>query len=216
MAKRCKGLNSKCFLFTYLIIVGFLLVLWMNRLPLMHEDLREIPVDMQSYLESPPRSIPLFSLPTTNKLALTNGWFDSKWSLVYFAHGNCLPECQDSLEIMNDLQAAFANNDFQFLVVGLDYEHESADDLAGFLHAQQFELSAATAPEAEIEQLARTFVALFLKTDFSDGSYQIEQEHHLFVVDPKGRVYATFRPPYTTASLKAQFLKLRYFYAQSE
>jgi len=70
--------------------------------------------------------------------------------------------------------------------------------------------------KTEIEQLARDFVALFLKTDFSDGSYQIEQEHHLFVVDPKGRVYATFRPPYTSRSIQSQFLKLRYFYAQSE
>ena len=216
MAKQCKGLNSKCFLFTYLIIVGFLLVLWMNRLPLMHEDSREIPLDMQAYLESPPRSISSFSLLTNNKLTLTNDWFDGKWSWVYFGHGNCLPECQTSLERMNDLHAAFANNDFQFLVVGLDYEHESADDLADFLHSRQFDLTAATGSEVEIEQLARVFVALFLKTDFYDGSYQIEQEHHLFVVDPKGRVYATFRPPYTTASLTAQFLKLRYFYAQSE
>ncbi len=216
MAKRCKGLNSKCFLFTYLIIVGFLLVLWMNRLPLMHEDLREIPLDMQVYLESPPRSISTFSLTTNTKLMLTNDWFDNKWSFVYFSHGKCLPECQSALGKMNDLHAAFANNDFQFLVIGLDYQHESAYDLTEFLRSQQFELTAATGPKAEIEQLARDFVALFLITDFSDGSYQIEQEHHIFVVDPKGRVYATFRPPYTTRSIQSQFLKLRYFYARSE
>ena len=216
MAKRCKGLNSKCFLFTYLIIVGFLLVLWMNRLPLMHEDLREIPLDMQVYLESPPRPISLFSLTTSNKLVLTNDWLTGKWTFVYFSHGKCLPECQSAFEKMNDLHAAFANNDFQFLVIGLDPEHESADDLADFLRIQQFELTAATAPEVEIEQLARDFVALFLKTDFSDGSYQIEQEHHLFVVDPKGRIYATFRPPYSSRSIQSQFLKLRHFYAQSE
>jgi protein SCO1 len=216
MAKRCKGLNSKCFLFTYLIIVGFLLVLWMNRLPLMHEDLREIPPDMQVYLESPPRTISSFSLTTNHQLMLTNDWFEGKWSFVYFSHGKCLPACQPALDKMNDLHAAFANNDFQFLVIGLDHQHESADDLANFLRSQQYELIAATASETEIEQLARDFVALFLITDFSDGSYQIEQEHHLFVVDPKGRVYATFRPPYTTVSIQSQFLKLRYFYAQSE
>ena len=63
MAKRCKGLNSKCFLFSYLMIVGFLLVLWLNRLPLIHDDQREIPVDMQDYLESPPRSLSVFQMP---------------------------------------------------------------------------------------------------------------------------------------------------------
>ena len=62
MVDLAKDLNSKRFLFTYLIIVGFLLVLWVNRLPLMHEDKREIPVGMLTYLESPPRPLPQISL----------------------------------------------------------------------------------------------------------------------------------------------------------
>ena len=66
-----KDLNSKRFLFTYLVIIGFLLVLLMNRLPLMHEDLREIPSDMLSYLESPPRPLPSFSLLNNEQQELT-------------------------------------------------------------------------------------------------------------------------------------------------
>ena len=216
MAKRCKGLNSKCFLISYLMIVGFLLVLWMNRLPLMNEEQREIPVAMQNYIASPARPLPEFSLNTDNKLALTNNWFDGKWSLVYFSHSHCLPACQPALQAMNDLKDAFANVDFQFLVIGIDTEHETADDLNDFLHQQKLDFKVATASSKIIDELARSFIALFLQTDYADGSYQIEQEHHLFVVDPKGRVYATFKPPFNKDLIQSEFLKLRYFYARTE
>jgi len=216
MAKRCKGLNSKCFLITYLMIVGFLLVLWMNNLPLMNKEQREIPVAMQDYIVSPVRPLPAFSLNTDNKLALTNDWFDGKWSLVYFSHSHCLPACQPTLQAMQQLQSSFANVDFQFLVIGIDTEHETADELGDFLLEQKLDFKVATASAAVIDELASTFIALFLKTDYADGSYQIEQKHHLFVVDPKGRLYATFKPPFNEELVQAKFLELRYFYARSE
>jgi len=180
MAKRCKGLNSKCFLFTYLIIVSFLLVLWLNRLPLMHEDSRDIPRDLQGHISSPATHLPYFSLRTEGKLALTNSWFEDKWSFVYFTHGHCLPRCQPSLQNMSELQASYANSDFQFLTIGLDSQHETADELAQFLLSQGFEFTSATADTEEIDKLSKAFIALYLQTDFSDGSYQIEQEHHIF------------------------------------
>jgi len=216
MAKRCKGLNSKCFLFTYLIIVSFLLVLWLNRLPLMHEDSRDIPVDMQSYISSPTSPLSSFLLRANGKLALTNDWLLDKWSFVYFTHGQCLPACQPSLKNMGELQASFANSDFQFLAIGLDSQHETVDMLTEFLTSQNVELTAATSTTDEIDKLSKDFIALYLQTDFRDGGYQIEQEHHIFLVDPKGRVYARFKPPYSSASIKEKFLKLRHFYAKTE
>jgi len=216
MAKRCKGLNSKCFLFTYLIIVTFLLVLWLNRLPLMHEDSRQIPVDMQDYISSPAIHLPSFVLSAKGKLALTNSWFENKWSFVYFTHGQCFPLCQPSLKTMSELEASFANSDFQFLTIGLDSQSETVDQLDSFLQSHALEFTAATANSVELDKLSKAFIALYLQTDFSDGSYQIEQEHHIFLVDPKGRVYARFKPPYSNATISEQFLKLRHFYANTE
>jgi len=216
MAKRCKGFNSKCFLITYLMIVGFLLVLWMNRLPLMNKEQRQIPIDMQSYTASPARQLPKFSLNTPNKLVLTNNWFNGKWSFVYFSHSQCLPTCQPALKEMNRLKSSFANADFQFLIIGIDTEQETADKLGDFLHEQKLDFNVATSSVKVIDALASKFIALFLQTDYADGSYQIEQKHNLFVVDPKGRVYATFKPPFNHAFIQAEFLKLRYFYAKSE
>lgn len=216
MAKRCKGLNSKCFLITYLMLVGFLLVLFMNRLPLMNKEQRDIPSSMQTYITSSARPLPEFSLNTNTKLMLSNSWLANKWSVVYFSHSNCLPACQPALQEMKNLQSNFANTDFQFLVIGIDAEHDTANTLVDFLHKHDFDFNVGTASTNIIDTLARNFIALFLKTDYADGSYQIEQEHHLFVVDPKGRVYATFKPPFNDAIIRSNFLELRSFYAKSE
>jgi cytochrome oxidase Cu insertion factor (SCO1/SenC/PrrC family) len=186
----------------------------MNRLPLTHKDTRVIPETLQDYLESPPRQLDAFILNTKEKLALTNEWFKQKWSFVYFTQGNCLPDCRPSLNSMKALQTAFANSDFQFLTIGVDSQHETADNLSEFLISQGYDFTAATGSEKEIEKLATTFIALYLQTDFTDGSYQFEQEHHLFVVDPKGRIYATFRPPFSDVT--SRFRMLRRFYAKTE
>ena len=216
MVDLAKDLNSKRFLFTYLIIVGFLLVLGVNWLPLMHEDKREIPVEMLAYLESPPRYLPSVSLVSSEEQVLTNEWFLGKWSFVYFSHGNCLPACRPSLDTMRIIQSSFANKDFQFLVIGLDSENETAGNHAAFLTSQQFDFNVATTTSTKVEELARAFIALFLTTTLADGRYIIEQEHHVFVVDPKGRVDATFRPPFDASMIQAEFLKLRYFFARTE
>lgn len=215
MAKRCKGLNSKCFLITYLIIVGFLLVLWMNRLPLMQEDMREIPADLAPYLASPPRPLNV-SMITDSKLALTQDWFKDKWTFVYFSHVNCLPGCQPTLQTFSKLSKAFASNSVGFLVVGLDGQDQPLSALSDMLTKHDIVVPVATANADVLESIARQFIALFLRTDYSDGSYLIEQEHHVFLVDPKGRVYATFQPPYQASSITALFSKIRLFYAKTE
>ena len=127
-----------------------------------------------------------------------------------------MPNCQPLLATMKGVKSSLASNSVQFLVVGIDSEHESTEELNDFLLAQKLDVTAATAESSVIEMIAHTFLALFLQTDYSDGSYMIEQEHHLFLVDPKGRLYATFEPPYNSQSIKQLFFKSRQFYAKSE
>jgi cytochrome oxidase Cu insertion factor (SCO1/SenC/PrrC family) len=198
------------------MIVGFLLVLWMNRLPLINEDTRIIPLEIKDYIVTPARSLPDVLLNTDNNLVLNNKWFDDKWTFVYFSNSHCLPACEPALQAMKNIQLTFANVDFQFLVIGIDTEHESASDLRVFLNQQKLDFKVASASTKIIDDLASTFIALFLQTDYSDGSYQIEQEHHLFVVDPKSRVYARFKPPFNNRFIQSTIVKLRYFYARSE
>jgi hypothetical protein len=66
-----------------------------------------------------------------------------------------------------------------------------------------------------IEKLAHAFEFLFLRTDLAHG-YLLEQQHHIYLLDPKGRVYAVFKPPFDSVMIQQIFLAIRTFYARNE
>tara|TARA_R110002111_G_scaffold151506_3_gene218166 strand:- start:222 stop:872 length:651 start_codon:yes stop_codon:yes gene_type:complete len=216
MAKSCQGLNSKCFLIAYLVIVSFLLILWLTRQPLIYEDTRDIPVELQTYLRSPPQLIVPVNVKHNNEWALTSRWLDDKWTLVYFTHGHCFPRCNNTLNKMLAFQAAYASQDVQLLLIDIDSTDTAQGQLRQALQQSGINISVAEGDEKVITSLAQAFIALYLKTDYSDGSYEIEQEHNLFIVDPKSRVYATFKESVSSLTINQAFLQLRSFYAQTE
>ncbi len=177
---------------------------------------REIPEDMKSYLVSPIRLIPEFSLETTDKMTLTKDYFLGKWSFVYFSHSQCLPQCSAVLNTMQDLKQAFGDRLFNYLLIDID-EQEHSNDFDEMLQFQGYDhFTVASSDPDTIEILARAFIALFLKTPLADNDYMIEQEHMLFAVDPQGRVYAQFKPSYESNDIQALFLKMRFFYNKTE
>jgi N-acetyl-anhydromuramyl-L-alanine amidase AmpD len=115
-----------------------------------------------------------------------------------------------------DFAAAYATHDVQIMVIDLDSEANAKGKLAQQLKQNGYKIPVAEATEETITALTKAFIALFLRTDFSDGSYQIEQEHSLFIVDPKARVYASFSEQTSAVTIKQVFAQLRTFYAQTE
>jgi cytochrome oxidase Cu insertion factor (SCO1/SenC/PrrC family) len=215
--KRCQGLNSKCFLVTYLVIVSFLLILWFTRSGLLQEDLRVIPAELSAYITSPSRPIDKVDIILNGKQVLTNNVFGEKWTMVYFSHLNCLPACLQVFNKLAAFQSAYASQDVSVLLISLDTESSALGKLAQGLDEKGFNFQVLEAEdEAVIERLAKTFIALYLKTHLSDGSYQIEQEHHLFLVDPKSRVYAVFDEKTPASIIESSFSAMRGFYAKSE
>jgi cytochrome oxidase Cu insertion factor (SCO1/SenC/PrrC family) len=214
--KPCQGLNSKCFLVTYLVIVVFLLILWFNRTDLLQEDLRVIPAELQAYIISPPRPISEEEAILNNKQVLTINLFKDNWTLVYFSHANCLPSCLTGLNKLATFQSAYASKDVGTLLIDLDSDVHARGKLDQLLQYQNFNFPVLEAEEAVIEGLAKTFIALYLKSDLGGGYYQIEQEHKLFLVDPKSRVYAVFDEQTPALTIDNSFAELRSFYAKSE
>jgi len=217
MFKSCQGLNSKCFLVTYLVIVGLLLTFWFNKTGLDYEELRSIPLDLKPAITSPPRSLEPLDGDYKQERALTSIRGGSHWKLVYFSHANCFPGCEKALKKVNQFQVAFGSKEVSTAIIGLDSEPKAQGKLASELVRRGYDFTVYESEnEAFINELTRTFIALFLRTDFSDGQYQIEQKHDLFLLDPKGRVYAEFNEEVPFSQIQLQFVKIRQFYARTE
>lgn len=211
MFKPFKGFNSKGFLVLYLVVIVIMLMLWLSRLELSQPDTRKIPASLAPFLVSPARSLPQFLLLSKEKQVLTNQSFNQHWSFVYFSHPHCQPECAPVLAVMKNLKQYFAAQDIQFLLINFD----SLQKQNAFLPAEDWALPIYGGGETVIDNLTHAFDFLYLRNQFEQG-YSIEQQHDIYLIDPKGRVYARFEPPFTSQLLQQRFFAIRDFYARTE
>lgn len=204
-----KRVNSKGFLLLYLLVFACLLGLFVFQQRQVENDERDIPAELAPYLVSPPARLPQFLLYSNEQNVLTDQSLLGKWSFIYFSEPHCLPECEAVFSVLENLQKLSASNRRQFFVINFDHEQaRTAFPSAG-------QLPVYSADKAMLDSLAEAFAFLSLRTD-SANSYQLEQQHSIFLADPKGRVYARFEPPFTSLQIQGAFFQLREFYARTE
>ncbi len=213
MAALFKRFNSKGFLLLYLVVFASLLTLWFFRMEQARYDHREIPESLRPVLVSPVKELPQFVLYDSNKRVLTEQSLPGKWSFIYFTHPRCLPQCEPVLSVMHNLKQLFASQDMQFLLINFDNRQPSADMQKNFADREMFPLFGGE--KQMLTKVTEAFDFLYLRTHLEQG-YSLEQQHSLFLTDPKGRLYARFEPPFTSLVIQQTFFQLRDFYARSE
>jgi protein SCO1/2 len=155
-------------------------------------------------------TLPQFLLYSAQQKVLTEQSLLGKWSFVYFSEPNCLPECDVVFAVLDNLQKLSATQQRQVLVMNFDAEQAASH------FAELTNLSVYSGKETMLETLTQAFAFLSLRTDELIEGYQLEQQHSIFLTDPKGRVYARFEPPYTSLQIQNDFIRLRDFYARTE
>lgn len=213
MFKPFKGFNSKGFLLLYLVVIVIMLMTWLSRLEFSQPDTRNIPAELKPFLLSPARELPQFLLYDEKKQVLTNQSFKEHWSFVYFSHPQCLPQCDAILEVLENLQRYFAAADMQFLLINYDASQQT--DLALASGQELSNLPMYHGEQAVIDELSQSIGFLYLREEFKTG-YQFEQQHDIYLIDPKGRLYAKFQPPFNSLQLQQLFFAIRAYYARTE
>lgn len=202
-----KRLNSKRFLLFYLLLAAILLLIGWLRMHVPAPDARVIPPSLAPYLLSPPRPLPQFLLRRPGGRVLTNTDLDGRWTFVYFTHSRCEPDCAPVLAVLRHLRDSIADRDVGFVLIDIDPARP--------LQAQpglHDGLELAGGDTAMIDALARQYGFLYLQS----ADHAPEQQHHVYLTDPKGRAYAVFRPPFTSAALAERYDRIRAYYARTE
>lgn len=208
-----KSFNSKGFLLLYLLVFASLLTVWLFRLEHKQVDKREIPPSLQAVLRSPPAALPQFLLYSSADKVLTDQSLRGKWSFVYFTHPTCLPQCEPVLAVLHNLKRLSTPAETQFLLINFD--PRQATERPGWWQNNTPSLPLYGGDKLMIDAVAEAFEFLHLRTPLTEG-YSLEQQHSIFLTDPKGRIYARFEPPYSSPLLQQQFIEIRSFYARSE
>jgi cytochrome oxidase Cu insertion factor (SCO1/SenC/PrrC family) len=211
--KLFKSFNSKGFLLLYLVVFTSLIIVWLYKTEQKQVDNREIPPSLAPLLRSPPMQLPQFLLYSDTRQVLTDQSLRGKWTYVYFTHPACLPQCEAVLSVMHNLQQLAAASEMQFVLINFDNGQETVRPSWWLENRPSLPLYGGD--KAVINALTEAFGFLYLRTPLEQG-YSLEQQHSIFLVDPKGRVYARFEPPFSSPLIQQQFLALRDFYARSE
>lgn len=217
MAQPFKGINSKVFLLIYLVGIAVILLLWVSRMEIQQPDRREIPAALSPFLFSPVKSLPqLLMNEESNQHVFTNASLEGKWSFVYFTQGFCSPGCERPLSVMSELNKHFAEQSIQFVLINYDLNPSSSAVLKQLSQSQRFSSFKVLEAKPDIlEKVIKAFGFLFLKTQVDDG-YVFEQEHIIYLIDPKVRIYAAFESPFSVDSIVSTFFEIRHFYARTE
>ena len=211
--KRCQGLNSKCFLISYLIIVAILLYYWYYEL--MHQRATDaVPVVLHNYIHWPAKGLNRDII--MGNTALSDLLTQQNWRLIYLSHAQCLPDCYQWLVRLKTFDSAFSSYDLTTAVININHSDPGGRHLQQVLLNYQVNNTVySVKTNEEAESLAHWLTALFLRTERRGDDALIEQKHQFFLVDPKNRLYAVFEENTSYAELQSAFIALRSFYAKS-
>jgi protein SCO1/2 len=160
-----------------------------------------------------------FQLQTHDQGPFNQKSLQGKWSLVFFGYLSCPDACPNTLYELNLFYGLLQDeigkvpDDTQVLFVSVDPARDSGKNLAEYARFFNPNFIGATAGQGAIDRFAEQFGARYLlEPETTPGQYLISHTSAIFLVDPLGRLVATFSHPHYASTLLSQYQKIvRYF-----
>jgi len=101
----------------------------------------------------------------------------------------------------------------QVLFVSVDPNRDSTEKMAAYVAHFNRQFIGATAGAGQIERFARQFGAGYLfEPETASGQYLVAHSSAIFLVDPLGRIVATFSQPHYADTLALQFRRIEHYF----
>lgn len=179
------------------------------------------PPELTGVLRPEFRQLHPFKLLDQNNTVFDAKRLQGKWSFVFFGYTSCPDICPTTLHTLSSTQALLDNDtseyaaDRQVIFISVDPERDTTEKLANYMSYFNESFTGVTAEKAEIDKLARQFGAGYVfEEETSPGQYLVAHTSAVFLVDPFGRLVATFSQPHYPATIASQFEKIRTYFLQ--
>lgn len=157
----------------------------------------------------PPRAIADFTL-TSRHSAFTNVDLRGQWQLLALGFTHCPDVCPTTLTELSALRAATDARNLQILFISVDPQRDSAEQLAGYVDFFAENILAATGPQIELHQLARS-LGMDFRIEGPVDNPAISHSPTIALIGPDGLLHGRLRPGFDlqqvarelTARLKA-------------
>ena len=178
------------------------------------------PPELQGVLRPEFRLLHPFKLTDHNNAVFNQERLEGKWTFVFFGYTSCPDICPATLYVLNSVQGLLEDEtgevpaDMQVVFISVDPERDTTEKLASYITHFNKKFTGATASKTEIDKLTRQFGAGYiLEAETAPGQYLVAHTSAIFLVDPFGRLVASFSQPHYASTITEQFQKIQaYFY----
>jgi len=180
----------------------------------------ERPAELEGVLRPDFRLLQPFKLTDHNNAVFDEKRLQGKWSFVFFGYTSCPDVCPATLYVLKSVHGLLVDetgkipDDMQVLFVSVDPARDPPEKLADYITYFNKDFIGTTADKKEIDKLARQFGAgYFFEEETAAGVYNVSHTSAIFLVDPFGRLAASFSQPHQPSTIVSQYKKIRTYFS---
>ncbi len=179
------------------------------------------PPELTGVLRPEFKQLTPFQLTGREGRSINEQSFQGKWSFVFFGYTSCPDICPATLHVLNSVYSSLKDEagakpvDLQVVFVSVDPGRDTVATITSYVNYFNKKFIGATAGKAEIDSLTRQFGAGYMvETATASGQYLVAHTSAIFLVDPLGRLVATFSQPHYPATILSQYKKIKTYFSE--
>lgn len=176
---------------------------------------KTVPPELQGVLRPAPTPLQAFELLDQHRRPFDLEGLKGKWSFVFFGYTSCPDICPTTLATLSSLirklqTGSQALSDIQVVFVSVDPRRDTPEVIENYLKYFNETFRGVTGAQPDIDNLTRQFGAGYLiEPETAPGHYLVNHTSSIFLVDPQGRLLASFSPPHDPDTIAGQFRQIR-------
>jgi len=178
------------------------------------------PPELEGVIRPEFRLLTPFELTDHDGAPFTEQNFQQKWTFVFYGYTSCPDICPATLYVLNSVQslqqdkAGDAPINMQVLFISVDPGRDTPEKLTDYMAYFNPKFIGATASKAKIDSLTRQFGAGYMIEDeTSPGQYLVAHTSAVFLVDPLGRLVASFSQPHYATTINSLYEQIRTYFS---
>lgn len=173
------------------------------------------PPELQGVLRLVPKPLQAFELTDQHGQPFNLERLNGKWSFVFFGYTYCPDICPTTLSTLNEVFKRLQTDpqglsNAQTVFVSVDPKRDTPEIIDDYLKYFNTDFQGVTGAQQDVDNLVKQFGAAYMKEKEAEpGQYQISHTGALFLVDPHGKLVASFSPPHYSKTIADQFRQIR-------
>jgi len=178
------------------------------------------PAELAGVLRPDFKQLQPFELVDHHNKVFNEKNFLGKWSFVFFGFTSCMHICPPTLNVLNQVhkslteEAGKVPDDMQVVFISVDPDRDSVEKIHSYITKFNKDFIGTIASKVTIDKVAQQFGSGYVKeAETSDGNYNVAHTSAVFLVDPFGRLVATFSQPHQPATITSQYKKIQSYFS---